>query len=110
MVKADVLAQIERLKAIEAIEKASKDTATNKITTQSARIAQALVREQFPAGLADSEQRPGTGKVMSVAGRQDEGDGTAVIIAQRVDFGGPPAARGANGMMMSPPFAPAAER
>ena len=68
------------------------------------------VREQFPAGPADSEQRPGAGKVMSVAGRQDEGDGTAVIIAQRVDFGGPPAARGANGMMMSPPFAPAAER
>lgn len=51
VVKADVLAQIDRLKAIEAIEKANKDTATNKITTQSARIAQALVtnrlRSQF---------------------------------------------------------------
>lgn len=47
VVKADVLAQIERLKAIEAIEKASKDTATNKITTQSARIAQALVTNRL---------------------------------------------------------------
>ena len=47
LVKADVLAQIERLKAVEAIEKANKDTATNKITTQSARIAQALVTNRL---------------------------------------------------------------
>lgn len=47
VVQADVLAQIDRLKAIEAIEKASKDTATNKITTQSARIAQALVTNRL---------------------------------------------------------------
>ena len=47
VVKTDVLAQIDRLKAIEAIEKASKDTATNKITTQSARIAQALVTNRL---------------------------------------------------------------
>lgn len=47
IVQADVLAQIERHKAIEALEKASKDTATNKITTQSARIAQALVTNRL---------------------------------------------------------------
>ncbi len=47
VVKADVLAQIDRFKAIEAIEKASKDAATNKITTQSARIAQALVTNRL---------------------------------------------------------------
>ena len=47
MVKADVLAQIDRLKVIEGVEKASKDTATNKITTQSARIAQALVTNRL---------------------------------------------------------------
>jgi energy-coupling factor transporter ATP-binding protein EcfA2 len=47
VVKADVLAQIERLKAIETVEKAIKDTATNKITTQSARIAQALVTNRL---------------------------------------------------------------
>jgi energy-coupling factor transporter ATP-binding protein EcfA2 len=45
--KDDVLAQIDRLKAKEAIEKASKDTATNKITTQSAHIAQALVTNRL---------------------------------------------------------------
>ncbi|CAM5547685.1 hypothetical protein FALB51S_00187 [Frigidibacter albus] len=47
VVKADVLAQIDRLKAIEAIEKASKDTATNKITAQSARVAEALVTNRL---------------------------------------------------------------
>lgn len=47
VVKADVLAQIGRLKAIEAIEKASKDTATNKITAQSARVAEALVTNRL---------------------------------------------------------------
>jgi energy-coupling factor transporter ATP-binding protein EcfA2 len=47
VVKADVLAQIERLKEIETLGKASKDTATNKITTQSARIAQALVTNRL---------------------------------------------------------------
>ncbi|MFT4275712.1 MAG: AAA family ATPase [Rhodopseudomonas sp.] len=47
VVNADVLAQIDRLKVIEAVEKASKDTATNKITTQSARIAQALVTNRL---------------------------------------------------------------
>lgn len=47
VVLADVLAQITRLKAIEALEKASKDTSTNRITTQSARIAQALVTNRL---------------------------------------------------------------
>lgn len=47
VVKADVLAQIERAKGVEALEKAGKDTATNKITTQSARIAQALVTNRL---------------------------------------------------------------
>lgn len=47
VVKADVLAHTERLKEIEALAKASKDTATNKITTQSTRIAQALVTNRL---------------------------------------------------------------
>lgn len=47
VMKADVLVQAERLQAIDAIEKASKDTVTNKITTQSARIAQALVTNRL---------------------------------------------------------------
>lgn len=47
VVKADVLAQIDRHKAIDTLEKASKDTATNKITTQSTRIAQALVTNRL---------------------------------------------------------------
>ncbi|MBZ9984105.1 MULTISPECIES: AAA family ATPase [unclassified Mesorhizobium] len=47
VVQTDVLAHITRLTAIEALEKASKDTITNKITTQSARIAQALVTNRL---------------------------------------------------------------
>ncbi|MBX7250190.1 MAG: AAA family ATPase, partial [Caulobacteraceae bacterium] len=52
VVKDDVLAQINRLQAIEALEKASKDTATNRITTQSTRIAQALVTNRLRARFA----------------------------------------------------------
>lgn len=59
VVKADVLAQIERLKATEAIEKASKDTVTNKITTQSARIAQALVTNRLRASFAKEVDKLG---------------------------------------------------
>ncbi|WP_245508835.1 AAA family ATPase [Bradyrhizobium nanningense] len=59
VVKADVLAQIDRLKVIEAIEKASKDTATNKITTQSARIAQALVTNRLRARFAIEVEKLG---------------------------------------------------
>lgn len=51
VIKADVLEQIERLVAIDLLEDVSKATATNKITLQSGRIAQALVtnrlRSQF---------------------------------------------------------------
>jgi hypothetical protein len=47
VVKGDVLAQMERLKTIETLEKASKDTATNKITTQSGRLAQALITNRL---------------------------------------------------------------
>lgn len=59
VVKADVLAQIERFKATEAIDKASKDTATNKITTQSARIAQALVTNRLRASFAKEVDKLG---------------------------------------------------
>ena len=59
MVKADVLAQIERLKAIEAIKKASRDTATNKITTKSARIAKALVTTRLRGQFAIEVDRLG---------------------------------------------------
>lgn len=47
VVQADVLAQIARLKSVEMLDKASKDTATNKISAQSARIAQALVTNRL---------------------------------------------------------------
>lgn len=47
VVQTDVIAQIARLESIEALEKASKDTTTTKITTQSARIAQALVTNRL---------------------------------------------------------------
>jgi energy-coupling factor transporter ATP-binding protein EcfA2 len=47
LVKADVLAQIGRLKAIEALRTAIKETATTKITAQSTRIAQALVTDRL---------------------------------------------------------------
>lgn len=51
-IKADVLAQIERLKKIRALETAQKDTATNRITSKSTEIAQALVTDALRAQFA----------------------------------------------------------
>jgi len=68
------------------------------------------VGEQLLAGTADGEQRLGAGEIVGVPGRQGECDRPATFIAQRVDFGHAPAARGANEVMTSPLFAPAAER
>lgn len=68
------------------------------------------VGQQLVAWAADRQQRFGAGKIMSIAGRQNEGDGPAAIVAQRMDFRRSPTARGANGVMTGPPFAPAAER
>jgi hypothetical protein len=47
-IKADVLAEIERLKQIARLEAAQRDTATNRITTKSTEIAQALVTDGRP--------------------------------------------------------------
>ncbi|CAG1770589.1 hypothetical protein BAC2_01151 [uncultured bacterium] len=68
------------------------------------------VGQQLVVGAADGEQRLGAGEVVGIAGREDEGDRSTGIVAQRVDFGRSSATRGANGVMTSPPFAPAAER
>jgi len=78
-------------------------------------VAQALcvigaVGQQLVAGAADGKECLGASEVMCVAGRQRESNRAAAIVAQRVDFCRPSAARGANGVMTSPPFAPAAER
>lgn len=59
VVKADVLAQITRLKSIEALKEASKDTTTTKITIQSARIAQALVTNRLRGRFATEVDKLG---------------------------------------------------
>jgi energy-coupling factor transporter ATP-binding protein EcfA2 len=51
-IKADVLAEIERLKQIARLEAAQKDTATNRITAKSTEIAQALVTDALRAQFA----------------------------------------------------------
>lgn len=51
-IKADVLAQIERLKQIKALEAAQRDTATNRTTAKSTEIAQALVTDALRAQFA----------------------------------------------------------
>lgn len=51
-IKADVLAQIERLKKIEALETAQRETVTNRITAKSTEIAQALVTDALRAQFA----------------------------------------------------------
>ncbi|ELQ15697.1 hypothetical protein A989_03467 [Xanthomonas translucens DAR61454] len=58
-IKADVLAEIERLEKIARLEAAQRDTATNRVTTKSTEIAQALVtdalRTQFAREVASFE-------------------------------------------------------
>jgi len=51
-IKADVLAEIDRLKQIARLETAQRDTATNRITTKSTEIAQALVTDALRAQFA----------------------------------------------------------
>lgn len=58
-IKADALAQIERLKAIDAIKTAVKDTATTKITLQSAKVAQALVTDRLRGRFATEVDKLG---------------------------------------------------
>lgn len=51
-IKADVLAEIDRLKQIARLELAQRDTATNRITTKSTEIAQELVTDALRAQFA----------------------------------------------------------
>ena len=51
-IKADVLAEIERRRQIEKLEVAQRDTTTNRITTKSTDIAQALVTDALRAQFA----------------------------------------------------------
>ena len=51
-IKADVLAEIERLKSVVHLESVQRDTATNRITSKSTEIAQALVTDALRAQFA----------------------------------------------------------
>lgn len=51
-IKADVLAQIERLKKIKTLDTAQRETVTNRITAKSTEIAQALVTDALRAQFA----------------------------------------------------------
>jgi len=68
------------------------------------------VGEKPPGRARDRKKRAGADEIMGVAGRERERDGPSFVVRQGVDFSRPPAARGANGVIKSPPFAPAAER
>ena len=66
---------------------------------------------QEPPRWRDLRQKITCGRqVVTVAGRDQEGDGPAAILSQRVDFSGAAAARASDRLFEVPPFAPAAER
>ena len=54
-----------------------------------------------------SDQRLGADAVVALAREQDEARHTAQRIDESDDLGGQPAARPADGLILSPPFAPA---
>ena len=68
------------------------------------------VGEQLLGRGAALKDTGGAGQVMGVAGRQGEGKGPAGLVCQGMNFGSPSAARTSDGLVESPPFAPAAER
>ena len=64
-----------------------------------------------PARGADHRQKTvRANKIVRIAGRNQESDGAAKIVGQRVDLGRLPAARAADGIVERSPFAPVAER
>lgn len=66
---------------------------------------------QKTAWMSDhADQAACANQIVGVARRDQEGQGTADIVCQRMDFGRLPATRAANGVVEGPPFAPAAER
>ena len=66
---------------------------------------------QQAAWTADhADQIACTDQVVGVARGNQEGQGAADIIGQRVDFGRLPAARASDCIVEGPPFAPVAER
>ena len=69
-----------------------------------------LVRDQAVGQCDGAQQRHGHADVSDVAGRQREGDRSAAIIGQTMDFRGATAARTPDRLRPLPPFAPAAER
>src|SRR5918997_2386806 len=66
-----------------------------------------LVAEQGAEGDA-LDQRPHADAVVALAGQQDEAHRVAEGVDQGDDLGGQPAARAADGLISSPPFAPLA--
>ena len=69
-----------------------------------------FVTDQPSRGQHQSQEGAGTNNIVHVAGGQQHRVEPTDGIAERVDFGGPPAARAADRLILLPPFAPAAER
>ncbi len=59
---------------------------------------------------AQQQQRSDANQVVGLTGRQGKRDGPSDVIGYGVNFGCPSAARAADGLLVVPPFAPAAER
>ena len=63
------------------------------------------------AGVTDHRDKTSsTGKIVSIPCCNQQGERTATLLGQRVDFGRLPPARAADGIVERPPFPPEAER
>ncbi len=69
-----------------------------------------LVGEQISCWRKVIGEHHGSGDVSSLAGRQIEGQGAAVLIAYCVDLGVAPTFGATDGLNRSPPFPPPAQR
>ncbi len=87
----------------------SLDAAEFKPVAQAVRVI-GFICDQVFRRRDGSQQRHGHTDVGDVAGRQREGDRSATIIGQTMDFRGATPARAPDRLRPLPPFAPAAER
>ena len=85
------------------------DAAVSKPVAQAIRVI-GLVCDQMFRRRDGAQQRHGHADIGDIAGRQREGDRSAAIIGQTMDFRGAPSARATDRLRPLPPFAPAAER
>ncbi len=68
------------------------------------------IRQELAARRYEFEHCAHADQIVRISRCQNQGPGSAKVVGQGVDFRRSPAARGSDGVVEGPPFAPPAER